>query len=115
MCQIRRIEVRTIFFETNIMSDLSYTLCEKDCAYYPCDCQSVNQINSDLFSLSKFPSSRCEKWRFVNQSLLLSSQIIFRMLKSIRTSARTSISRTSASKWLVREHRFRALLCGCEM
>jgi hypothetical protein len=23
-----RIEVRTIFFETNIMSDLSYTLCE---------------------------------------------------------------------------------------
>jgi hypothetical protein len=66
MCQIRRIEVRTIFFETNIMSDLSYTLCEKDCAYYPYNWQSVNQINSDLFSLvRKFPSSRCEKWRFV--------------------------------------------------
>jgi hypothetical protein len=35
-----RIEVCRIFFETNIMSDLSYTLW-----------QSVNRINSDLFPL----------------------------------------------------------------
>jgi hypothetical protein len=57
---------------------------------------------------AKFSSSNLEKWRLVNQSLLLSSQIVreidVRALvlqnhpKSIRTSARTSISRTSASK-----------------
>jgi hypothetical protein len=43
---------------------------------------SIELCNSDLFSLFRnFLTSKLENWRFVNQILLLSSQIIFRMLK----------------------------------
>jgi hypothetical protein len=86
------------------------------------------ELTAIIFSLSKFSSSRLEKWRFVNQILLhiiksnyfqngqkseyflddfeaLVGEIDVRALvlqnhpKSIHTSARTSISRTRASKW----------------
>jgi hypothetical protein len=44
----------------------------------PCACQSVSRINPFIFTLSKFSKS---KWRFVNQILLLSSEIIFSTVK----------------------------------
>jgi hypothetical protein len=89
-----RIEVRTIFFDTNIISDLSYTI------YGPCDCQSVNRINSDLFSL--FRNFRHPKWGIVvlDDFETLVCEIDVRALvlqyhpESICISAQTSISCT---------------------
>jgi hypothetical protein len=34
-----------------------------------------------IYFHSKFSTSKLEKWRFVNQILLLSSQIVFRIVK----------------------------------
>jgi hypothetical protein len=63
-----RIEIRAIFFETNVMSDLIPFVNRMTLVHA---LATVNRINSDLFP----------QWRFVNQILLLSSQIIFIMLK----------------------------------
>jgi hypothetical protein len=95
-----RIEVHTIFFETNIMSDLLYTFYGYNIAC-PYDCQSVNRINSDLFSLFRnFPHPN---WRNVvlddSETLVCETDVRVLVLQyhpeNICISARTSISRTT--------------------
>jgi hypothetical protein len=95
--------LRTIFFETNIMPDLSYVflLWIEWRFACPCDWESVNRMNSDLFSL--FRNFRHPNWRNVvlDDFETLVRELDVRALvlqyhpESICTSAQTSISRTT--------------------
>jgi hypothetical protein len=80
-----RIEVRTIFFETNIMSDLSHSLCEYDGA-----CQIAIYFHSfEIFIIQIGEIAFCKPE-------LLSSQIICRFLKKANASKSSEKIRTSA-------------------
>jgi hypothetical protein len=80
-----------VFFETNIMSDLSYTLCKQDGAC-PCDC---HRINSDLFSFEIFIIQIGEMTFCKPEFIIIKSNYFQKAQKAFA---------------LVRERRFRALV-----
>jgi hypothetical protein len=74
-----RIKVRTIFFLNELCLICRIAFVNRMALIHALAKVSIELPNSDLFSLFRnFRHSNC---RFVNQNLLLSSQIIFRNLK----------------------------------